>query len=345
MTKAKAQALIKSPSFPFAFAYEAKQIGQSHLVHADCLDWLRQMPDNSIHAVVTDPPYGVKEYETDQIEKRDIGIGGIWRLPPSFDGHKRAPLPRFTALTKKERDILRTFFTEWTQEINRVLRPGGHMFIATNAFLSQLVFECLVDGGLEFRGELIRLVRTLRGGDRPKNAEEEFPGVCSLPRGCYEPWGIFRKAMPPGMKVSDCLREFETGGLRRTPDDKPFSDVIFSERTPRAERDIANHPSLKPQSLLRQLVYSALPLGTGVVLDPFMGSGSTVAASEAVGVKCIGIERHSEYFKLACDAVPRLAAVPTRKFVSVEDEIEATTSAVTIRPRAKSARNQLTLNL
>src|SRR5262249_50912302 len=184
------------------------------------------------------------------------------------------------------------FFAEWAKVVLHALRPGGHVFIASNTFLSQLVFSALIDGGLEFRGQLIRLVRTLRGGDRPKNAEQEFPGVSSMARGCYEPWGILRKPMPPKMKVSDCLREFQTGGLRRTRDNKPFNDVILSERTPRRERNIANHPSIKPQAFLRQIVYVALPLGEGIIADPFMGSGSTVAAAEAVGLPCIGVERH-----------------------------------------------------
>ncbi|MEC4816486.1 MAG: hypothetical protein SAK29_24955 [Scytonema sp. PMC 1069.18] len=125
------------------------------------------MPENSVHAVVTDPPYGVKEYDFEQLLKRANGNGGIWRIPPSFDGHQRSPLPRFTALTTKERLTLKNFFLEWAKLVVRVLRPGGHVFIASNAFLSQLVFSALVEGGLEFRGELIRLVRTLRGGDRP----------------------------------------------------------------------------------------------------------------------------------------------------------------------------------
>lgn len=181
------------------------------------------------------------------------------------------------------------------------------MFIATNAFVSQLVFGALVESGLEFRGELIRLVRTLRGGDRPKNAETEFSGVCSMAKGCYEPWGVLRKPLRQGMRVSDCLREFETGGLRRYLNDKPFEDVIQSERTPRLERDIANHPSLKPQSLMRRLVYAALPLGQGIVVDPFMGAGSTIAAANAVAVSAIGVERDDTFYELARNAVARLA--------------------------------------
>lgn len=296
---------------PFCFDYEFENIGRSLILHADCFEWLGRMPHNSIHAIVTDPPYGVKEYDFDQIEKRSNGNGGIWRIPPSFDGHTRAPLPRFTALNQKERETLRRFFVEWSKVAIHALRPGGHVFIASNAFLSQLVFSALIEGGLEFRGELIRLVRTLRGGDRPKNAEGEFPNVSSLPRGCYEPWGILRKPLPAGMKVSDCLREYQTGGLRRTPDGKPFGDVIVSERTPQKERAFAKHPSLKPQSLLRQLVHAALPSGCGIIVDPFMGSGSTVAAAEAVGVKAIGIERHAEYYEMSRAAVIKLAALKT----------------------------------
>lgn len=292
--------------------YPSEAKGRSLIVQADCFDWLRRIPENSLHAIVTDPPYGVKEYEQEQIEKRENGVGGIWRIPPSFDGAARAPLPRFTALDQKERRILREFFAEWARLTVRVLRPGAHVFIASNAFLAQMVFGALVDGGLEYRGMVIRLVQTLRGGDRPKNAEEEFPGVSSMPRGGYEPWGLLRKPMPQGMKVSDCLRQYQTGGLRRTPDDRPFYDVIPSERTPKREREIADHPSLKPQSFLRQLVHASLPLGVGVVADPFMGSGSTIAAAEALGLQSVGIERHADYFEMSRAAIPKLTALKVK---------------------------------
>ena len=293
----------------FRLDYASRTIGQSLVVHADCFEWLGRIPPNSLHAIVTDPPYGVKEYNFDQIEKRANGNGGVWRIPPSFDGHTRAPLPRFTALNQKERDALYRFFLEWSKLILRALRPGGHVFIASNAFLCQLVFAGLADGGLEFRGQIIRLVRTLRGGDRPKNAEEEFPDICSMPRSSYEPWGLFRKPLPNGMTVSDCLREFGTGGLRRVSKNRPFSDVIISERTPRREKEIADHPSLKPQSFLRQIVYAALPIDSGILADPFMGSGSTVAAAEALGLRCIGVERFPDYYEASHKAIPKLAAL------------------------------------
>ena len=52
-----------------------------------------------------------------------------------------------------------------------------------------------------------------------------------------------------------------------------------------------------------------LPLGSGVVLDPFAGAASTLAAAEAVGYESIGIERDAAYFDMARDALPRLAAL------------------------------------
>jgi site-specific DNA-methyltransferase (adenine-specific) len=291
------------------FDYENYDFRLSSILHADCFDWLMRVSENTLHAVVTDPPYGIKEYDVEQLIKRENGIGGIWRIPPTLGGYIRSPLPRFTALDEKDRQILEEFFSEWAKLLVRALRPGAHVFIATNAFIAALLYEALIAGGLEFRGQIIRLVRTLRGGDRPKNAEAEFPGVCSMPRGCFEPWGLFRKPMPPRMKVSDCLREFQTGGLRRMRNGSPFEDVIQSECTPRRERGIADHPSLKPQSFLRQLVYAALPLGEGIIADPFAGSGSTVAAAEAIGACCIGIERNPKYFKMAARAVPQLRAL------------------------------------
>lgn len=291
-----------------ALGYQSVRIGNSEIFNADCMQWLREVPENSIHAVVTDPPYGVKEYELDQLNKLQSGRGGVWRIPPSFDGHMRSPLPRFTALDREDRGRLRNYFVEWSGLVLKALRPGGHVFIATNAFLAELLYESVVEGGLEFRGQIIRQVRTLRGGDRPKNAEQEFPGVSSIPKGCYEPWGLFRKSLGK-LTVGQCLRNWETGGLRRNSSERPFEDLIPSERTPKAERKLADHPSLKPQSFMRRLVHAALPLGKGTVLDPFMGAGSTIAACEALGVRGIGIERVPEYFDLASKAILSLKQV------------------------------------
>jgi len=61
---------------------------------------------------------------------------------------------------------------------------------------------------------------------------------------------------------------------------------------------------------MRQIVRAALPLGEGMVLDPFMGGGSTIAAACAVGYRSIGIESDQEFYEMAVQAIPRLASFP-----------------------------------
>lgn len=293
----------------FSLDYDTVEHRRTLAIHADCREWMTRLPEESIHAIVTDPPYGIKEYDLDQLEKRDNGNGGIWRIPPSFDGNDRSPLPRFTALSDKDLDRISTFFEEWAELAIRVLKPGGHVFLACNSLIAPIVYDALVEGGLEFRGQIIRSeYRTLRGGDRPKGAERDFRDTCTMPRAAYEPWALARKPLGE-LRVQDCLRKHQTGALRRKPDGSPFEDVIPSQKTPKAEREIADHQALKPQDFLRKIVYASLPLGNGLVADPFMGSGSTLAAAEAVGYDAVGVERLVHHFKNSEEAISRLASL------------------------------------
>lgn len=281
--------------------------GRAALLHDDCNAWLDRQDASSVHAVVTDPPYGLLEYSDIEQDKLRARRGGVWRIPPSFDGAKRSPLPRFTVLKATDLDALEQFFLAWGRSLIRVLVPGANVVVASNPLLSYLVSGALARAGLERRGELVRLVMTMRGGDRPKAAHVEFSGVSVMPRSMWEPWLLFRK--PLDGRVQDNLRRWGTGGFRRISADKPFGDVIASAPTRAVERKLADHPSLKPQAFLRKVVRAVLPLGRGVVLDPFAGSASTLGAAEAVGYESVGIERDAAYFALGCEALPRLAAL------------------------------------
>ena len=117
---------------------------------------------------------------------------------------------------------------------------------------------------------------------------------------------LFRK--PIGERtVAENLRRWGTGGLRRLAGEKPLPDVIQSARTPDAEANLAKHPTMKPQHLLRILVRAMLPCGEGVILDTFAGSGSTLAAAQAVGYESIGTELDAHYYEEASRLIPLLA--------------------------------------
>lgn len=279
--------------------------GEATFYVADCFAWLAEQEEQSIHGVVTDPPYGLVEYSPKENEKRKNGKGGVWRIPPSFDGHQRSPLPRFSILSQSDLENLYDFFSAWAKLLHPVLAPGAHVLVASNPLVSSFLSAAIQTAGYERRGEIIRLVQTMRGGDRPKNAHEEFSDVSVMPKSQYEPWVLFRK--PLDGRVQDNLRKWKTGGLRRINDEQPFGDVIRSAPTRKQERELGPHPSLKPQAFLRQVVRAILPLGEGVVLDPFAGSGSTLAAAESVGYSSIGVEMDHAYLSVAKKAIPALA--------------------------------------
>jgi DNA modification methylase len=280
-----AERRTSEPSFSF---------GSADYYLADSFEWLSAREPESVQGCVTDPPYGLIEYAPDQMAKRREGKGGVWRIPPSFDGHRRAPLPRFTVLTSGDVDKLQAFFGRWAKLLYPVLVPGAHVAVAANPLLSHMIVQALGGAGFEHRGAVIRLVQTMRGGDRPS---------------MHEPWVLARK--PLEGRVQDNLRKWGTGGLRRPSDERPFGDVIRSAPTRKEERALAPHPSLKPQAFLREIVRAILPLGEGIVLDTFAGSGSTLAAAEAVGYSSIGIDLDPEFAELARTAIPALSKLRT----------------------------------
>ena len=292
--------------------------GQTELFHGDCFDWLQQQENNSIHAVVTDPPYGLEEYTEKEQSKLRAGHGGIWRIPPSYDGNQRSPVPRFTVLTETQLKKLHDFFFTWTKYLFPKLRPGANVLIASNPLLAHIVSSAVTNAGLEKRGEIVRLVTTMRGGDRPKGAHVEFKDVSVMPRSMWEPWITLRK--PLDGTVQENLRKWETGGFRRPSDESPFGDVIKSTPTNKKEKAIAPHPSLKPQEFLRKIIRGVLPLGEGTVVDTFAGAGTTLAAAEAVGYKSTGIERDHVYFDMACKAIERLSSLRNAEEVDQTDQ-------------------------
>ena len=277
------------------------------IYNAETLKWLSLQRANSFHAVQLLTRRSVLWNILQRIfNKRRKGRGGIWRLPHSFgDGVKRQPMPRFTVLNGHDRMGVLAFHLRLAPELFRLLVPGAHVILSSQCLVSHLVTEAFCMAGFEARGQIMRIVKTFRGGDRPKFGDKEYPNVSVIPRSCFEPWLLFRK--PCQGRVVDNLKRFGTGALRRLSENTPFPDLIEAGPARLPERGIAKHPSLKPQALMRFLVRASLPLGRGIVLDPFMGAGSTIAAAAHLKLKSVGVELDAKYFTMAKSAIPKLA--------------------------------------
>jgi site-specific DNA-methyltransferase (adenine-specific) len=131
------------------------------ILNVDIFEWLKQAKRNSIHAVVTNPPYGLIEYTPRELKKMQDGRGGVWRIPPSFDGCQRKPLPRFTVLSDENKNELRSFFQKFADLLFPVVVPGAHVFIATNPLVSHLVYDLLDKKKWTLRASLcVRVCKT-----------------------------------------------------------------------------------------------------------------------------------------------------------------------------------------
>jgi site-specific DNA-methyltransferase (adenine-specific) len=110
-------------------------------------------------------------------------------------------------------------------------------------------------------------------------------------------------------------------------EDKP-SRFFYCPKTNKSDRNEGNnHPTVKPTDLMAYLIRLVTPKG-GIVLDPFMGSGSTGKAAVREGMEFIGIERENEYFEIAKSRIeyetnkPIIVETPAGKKVEVKKEVE-----------------------
>ena len=103
----------------------------------------------------------------------------------------------------------------------------------------------------------------------------------------------------------------ETGQQVGYGDTGGASRFFYTAKASRADRNAGGmadntHPTVKPTDLMRWLVRLVTPPG-GIVLDPFAGSGSTLVAARAEGVRAVGIERQDDYARIIADRLAQLS--------------------------------------
>ena len=274
------------------------------VVHGDCLEMMKMLPDNSVDSIVTDPPYGLGF------------MGKAWdALPPG---------------------------EEWARECLRVLKPGGHLLAFGGTRTWHRLAVAVEDAGFEIRDSIAWMHgegfpkhrATLKPAFEPVvmgrkpfkgslTANEAIHGTGALNiDGCRtagdvkEMRGRSGTSAIPGGDTSSFRAHNAKGGVwepnsgGRWPANVVLDESIapgFSEarffyvaKAPKKERpavDGVAHPTVKPLALMRWLVRLVTPEG-GTVLDPFAGSGTTVEACILENLHCIAIEREAEYLQL-----------------------------------------------
>ena len=232
------------------------------LHNADAFEVLQDLPDNFVDAVITDPPYGTTDLS--------------WDIAPNLD--------------------------EFWGHIRRVSKPGANIVVfASQPFTSQLVLS-----NPDFRYCLVwnknKCGSPGLANKRPMKTHED---ICVF----YDKW----KTYNPQMEVGEPYKRSRKGkpyvgksnnhGYGLKPRD------AFENKGTRFPKSILNisrdfsaqqqvHPTQKPVPLMEWLVKTYTNLGD-IVLDPFMGSGSTGVACKNLYRSFVGVEQDSNYFALA----------------------------------------------
>lgn len=260
------------------------------LLHGDCLERLKELPDCSVDACVTDPPYGLSFMG--KAWDYDVPGAEVWR------------------------------------EVLRVLKPGGHLL----AFFGSRTYHRgavqIEDAGFEVRDQIMWVYGTgfPKGKSQLKPAHEPIAVAkrkgkselqidnCRIPSGSdYTELRVVQGgdhfSVGSNSKTRGTVFQPASGrwpaNLIHDGSEEPCkllgdaARFFYCAKASKADRDAGNsHPTVKPTELMRYLCRLVTPPG-GVVLDPFMGSGSTGKAAVLEGFRFIGIEREAEYLEIA----------------------------------------------
>jgi site-specific DNA-methyltransferase (adenine-specific) len=224
----------------------------------------------------------------------------------------------------------------WAVEALRVLKPGGIMLVFSGAKHYHRLATAIEDAGFEIRDQLMWLFgsgfprshdvsQAMRKSGAGKKAVAQWSGWGTALKPSHEPVVLARK--PLETSVADTVQSLGTGGINingcrfgadnRWPGnvmiteqagaeiDKQSSDVsrfFYCPKVSRLEKSVGlptnSHPTVKPIDLMRYLCRLVTAPG-GVILDPFLGSGTTGIAAGLEGFDFIGIEREPEYMEIA----------------------------------------------
>jgi site-specific DNA-methyltransferase (adenine-specific) len=292
------------------------------IICGDALEVLPRLPANSVDLVLTDPPYFLdkldNEWTPERAARRFYKSQAVFHLPP---GMKFDP-------TQGRR--MYEWYLEVSRELLRVLKPGGFFFSFSSPRLLHRVACAVEDAGFHIRDCFLWLytqnqpkamgvahfIERMPLSEQAKQSLKEQLSGWKTPqvKSCYEPIIVAQKPYE-GTFLENMLQHgvglFHTEvriGQNMFPANvllvegiEETLDKYFLVPKPNVdERGAFNqHPSVKPLALCEYLIQLTVPEGT-VVLDPFLGSGTTALAAHNLKRRYIGIEINPEYVAIAC---------------------------------------------
>lgn len=275
----------------------------------DCFEKLKTIESNSIDMCLTDPPYFIDslgdEWDINNIKER---------LPKEKDGKKPtvSSLPKGMKFDPKQGIRFQEFMSKVSMEIFRVLKPGAFFISFSQARLYHRMTIAVENSGFEIRDmigwtyngqakafsqdHIIDKQTNLTDKEKEELKKELHGWKTPQLKPCIEPMCLAQK--PLEGKFIDNWRKYNVGLMNTQATFNggfPGNIIPVSKPTTKEKGEYNDHISVKPVSLCSHLI-ELFTLPGAIVLDPFLGSGTTMVAAESVGRNSIGFELSDHYF-------------------------------------------------
>ena len=298
-------------------------IGDINIINDNSLKYLETIDDNSIDLIVTDPPYFIDKLDNNWNSKKITN-----RKNNSHIKH----LPKGMKFDKKQVKNLYDFYLNISKLLFQKLKPGGYyLSFSSPRLYHAIAMDCEI-AGFEIRdmvnwvytksmpkgmsvSHLIKKMKNISDDDKEKLIEEYKNFKTPMVKSCFEPICVCMKPMSTTFIKNEI--NFKTGLIDFSNkvginSDRVIANIITTEKfndiydknflvkkpNKKEKKSYNTHVTVKPIELMEHLIKIFSKKGA-LVVDPFLGSGTTAIACKNTGRKCIGIELNKEYFDIS----------------------------------------------
>lgn len=283
------------------------------LILGDSIEELKKLPDESIHLILSDIPYGISFADWDVLHSNtNSALGGVSPAQLKSRGGFKSRGKPINGWSEADRQIpleYQQWCSTWAGTWLRVLKPGASCFVFAGRRYAHRAIAALEEAGFNLRDIIswnkvhgtLKAQRISKVYERRQDYENSarFEGwrVGNL-RPVFEPILWFVKPYKQGGTIADNMLQFGVGAYNLDAWMKYAPDGSNHIEIPNDSSDRGLHPTQKPLRLMEAMIELTTQEGQ-VVLDPFAGSGTTLLAAQRLGRNYVGVEVDPEYFGIA----------------------------------------------
>ena len=286
---------------------------ENALYHGDSIELIKKIDNNSVDLILSDIPYGISFEDWDVLHSNTnsalLGSSEAQEKAGSVFKHRGKPLNGWLEADKQIPIEYQNWVSKWAKEWLRTLKPGASVFIFAGRRMAHRCICALEDCGFIFKDMLAwekesaphraqRISEIFKRRNDIENMNKWEGWRVGNLRPVFEPILWFMKPYQTGETLADNVINFGVGAFNNEEWKKYSPNTANIIKVKSNKDDHGKHPTQKPIELMNALILLASAEGQ-LVLDPFMGSGTTCLSAKKLNRKYIGFELNKEFYDIA----------------------------------------------